>query len=249
MAIAGSLTAEEWAALAVSAAAAAGEYYNTQQTAKRQDRQLAASITNQTAIQKKANQRVNQTIQQLQGSTSDQARQQRLADYMGTLQKGKAKITAGLTGQPVGGATFQADAANAAQQAQDYGQQTAGLLSRIDAPAVQRQAEGTDYGHLATDLSQIGMQSQGQAFLDRLRLAAIRRNAKIDLAAGLLGAAGGAMGGSGGGNGALDTSLDPNTPYYGPGSTIAYGQFGGNTGPALSRTTPYYGPGSTRYLQ
>lgn len=182
-------------ALALAAAAAGTEYYNTENTAKRQDKQAAQSILNQTNIQKKANSRVQQTIQQVQGSSPADARAQRLADYMKTLNQAKARTDAGLTNPAIGGAAFQADSANAAQQANDYGQQTAGLLARIDAPTVQRQQEGFDYGQLATDLDAIQNQSAGQAFLDRLKQASIRRNAKLDLAAGLMSAASGGVGG------------------------------------------------------
>lgn len=179
-------------ALALAAAAAGTEYYNTEQTANRQDKQAAQSILDQTNIQKKANSRVQQTINQAKASTPADARAQRLADYMKTLNQAKARTTAGLTNPVIGGQAFQTDSAAAAQQAQDYGTQTAGLLSRIDAPTVQRQQEGFDYGQLATDLGALGSQSAGQSFLDRLKQASIRRNAKLDLAAGLMSAGAGA---------------------------------------------------------
>lgn len=185
-------------ALALAAAAAGTEYYNTEQTAHRQDQQAAQSILNQTNIQKKANSRVQQTIQQVQGSNAADARAQRLNQYMQTLNQAKARTQAGLTNQLVGGQAFQADSAAAANQAENYGAQTAGLLSRIDAPALQRQQEGFDYGQLATDLGAIQSQSAGQAFLDRLKQASIRRNAKLDLAAGLMSAGAGAVGGAAG---------------------------------------------------
>lgn len=209
--------------LALAALAAGTEYYNAEDTAKRQDKQAAQNILDQMQIQKKANQQVQQTIQKVQASNPNDARAQRLADYMKTLNQAKARTTAGLTNPVVGGQAFQTDSAAAAQQAQDYGTQTAGLLSRIDAPTVQRQQEGFDYGKLATDLSAIQNQSAGQAFIDRLKQASIRRNAKLDLAAGLMSAGAGAVGGAGGG-GTAGGALSTSTPYYGPGTTN-YGQF------------------------
>lgn len=204
--------------LALAAAAAGTEYYNTEQTAKRQDRQAAQSILDQTNIQKKANARVQQTIQQTQASTAADARAQRLSDYMQTLNQAKGRTTAGLTNPVVGGQAFQADSAAAANQAENYGEQTAGLLSRIDAPGVQRQQEGFDYGQLATDLSALQNQSAGQAFLDKIKQASIRRNAKLDLAAGLMSAAGGAAGGSGGSG-----ELVGNTTSSGGNTVFGYG--------------------------
>jgi hypothetical protein len=234
--------------LALAALAAGTEYYNTQETAKREDKQAAQSILDQMGIQKKANARTQQTIQQVQGSTAADARAQRLQDYMHTLNQAKARTTAGLTNPVVGGSTFQADSAAAANQAQNYGDQTAALLSRIDAPVVQRQQEGFDYGQLATDLNAIGHQSAGQAFLDRLKQASIRRNAKLDLAASLMSAGAGGVASMGSTGAGMDTSLNTGTDYYGPGSTFAYGEFGGQTGNPLSVSKPYYGRGSTNYL-
>jgi hypothetical protein len=209
--------------LALAAAAAGTEYYNTEQTAKRQDRQAAQSILNQTNLQKKANARVQQTIQKAQTSNASDARAQRLSDYMHTLNQAKARTTAGLSNPLVGGQAFQADSAAAANQAENYGAQTAGLLSRIDAPGVQRQQEGFDYGQLATDLGLLQNQSSGQAFLDRLKQASIRRNAKLDLAAGLMSAAGGAVGGSGGSG-----ELVGNTTSTGGNTVFGYGYGTGN---------------------
>lgn len=211
-------------ALALAAAAAGTEYYNTEQTAHRQDQQAAQSILDQTNIQKKANARVQQTIQQVQGSNAADARAQRLGQYMQTLNQAKARTTAGLTNPVVGGQAFQADSAAAANQAENYGEQTAGLLSRIDAPAVQRQQEGFDYGQLATDLGALQSQSAGQAFLDRLKQASIRRNAKLDLAAGLMSAGAGAVGGSA----ANDGQLVGNTTSTGGNTVFGYGYGVGN---------------------
>ena len=184
----------------VAALAAGAQYKNTQDTARRQDEQAAQGILSQSRIQKKADSRVDQTVQQLEGSTSADAKAARLDDYMNTLRANKASLTRGLT-PTIGGAAFQADSSNAAAGTQDFASKTAGLMARMDAPGVQRQQEGFDYGNLATDLGQIGRQSQGQSFLDQLKLNAIRRNAKIDLAAGLANAyAGSAMGSSGAAN-------------------------------------------------
>lgn len=217
-------------ALALAAASAGAEYYNTEQTANRQDKQAAQSILDQTAIEKKANARTQQTLQQIQGSNATDARAQRLADYMQTLNQAKARTQAGLTNPVVGGSTFQADSAAAANQAQNFGTQTAGLLSRIDAPVVQRQQEGFDYGRLATDLSQLQNQSAGTAFLDKLKQASIRRNSKLDLAAGLMSAASGGVSGADGGTGsAIDWGSSANNGVWnGMNVPAGFNGFGGH---------------------
>lgn len=185
-------------ALALAAAAAGTQYYNTTQTAKRQDNSLADSIRHQSKIQKEGDQAVNATVDKIAASKSESAREQRLGDYLQVLRRNKATTTAGLE-PAVGGAAFKADAAQAANDAAAYGDTNAGLMARMDAPGLQRQAEGFDYGRLGTDLGLVGRESQGQQFLDQIKLNAIRRNAKLDLAAGLMSAAAGGVAGSAGG--------------------------------------------------
>lgn len=187
-------------ALAAMAAAAGGEYYNTQNTARRQDQAAADSIRNQSLLQKKADVQVNDTVQKLAGSNASTAQKARLDDYLSTLQRNKATTTAGLT-PTIGSNTFKADAANAANDANGYATKTAGLMASMDAPGIQRQAEGFDYGKLGTDLGLIGRQSQGQSFLDQVRMNGIRRNPNIDLGAGLLNAYAGSTVGAGGAGG------------------------------------------------
>jgi len=190
--------------LIMMALAAGGEYYNTEKTASRQDQAAADAIRNQGNIQKEGDAKVSDTVAKLADSTAAAAKEQRLTDYLQVLRRNKDTTTAGLT-PTIGSDAFRADANAAAGDAQNYAQQTAGLMARMDAPGIQRQQEGFDYGRLGTDLGLIGRESQGQAFLDQLRQRGIRRNAKIDLASGLLMAGAGAMGGAGG-TGANGTS-------------------------------------------
>jgi len=168
---------------------------NTRRTERKQDNQLATSIRNQSNKQHKADAKVNEEVAALEQSTASDERKQRLNDYMQTIQKSKGAMTSGLT-PAVGSDTFKADAAKAAADVQQGAANDAGLYSRIDAPTMQRQGEAFGYGHLATDLGLIGRESQGQSFLDDLRLRAIRRNPWIDLAATTASAAGGAYGGN-----------------------------------------------------
>ena len=184
-------------ALAAAAAAAGGSYYNTQQTAKHQDEAAADSIRNQSLLQKQADAKVNDTVHDLQGSTSADAKAQRLDDYLNVLRANKGKQEQGLTPN-IGSQTFQTDSTVRAANSDDYAAKTAGLMARMDAPQIQRQNEGFGYGNLATDLNLVGRQAQGQSFLDQLRLNAIRRNAKIDLASSLLMSGAGAAYGAGG---------------------------------------------------
>lgn len=186
--------------LALAAAAAGGQYYNTQHTAARQDQAATNAILNQSKIQKQADSAVNDEVAKLQGSNSADEAQTRLDDYMGVLRANRARTENGLTPN-VGSTAFQTDAATRATGADEFAAKTAGLMARIDAPQMQRQGEAFSYGNLGTDLGLIGRQSQGQNFIDQLKLNAIRRNAKIDLASGLMSAAGGSMAGAAGSGG------------------------------------------------
>lgn len=180
--------------LALAAAAAGGSYYNTTKTAQRQDNQAAIGIQNQSRIQKGADAKVNEAVAKLADSNADSAKQSRLDDYMNVLRRNRSTTEGGLTPN-IGSDTFKTDAATAANDASSYADKTAGLMARMDAPGMQRQQEGFDYGHLATDIGLIGRESQGQNFLDQLKLGRIRRNAKIDLASGLMSAAAGGVAG------------------------------------------------------
>jgi hypothetical protein len=178
--------------LALAAAAAGGSYYNTQKTAQRQDNQAALGIQNQSRIQKQADTKVNDAVAKLADSNAASAKEGRLDDYLNVLRRNRSTTEAGLT-PVIGSDTFKTDAATAANDANSYADKTASLMARMDAPGIQRQQEGFDYGNLATDIGLIGRESQGQNFLDQLKLRNIRRNAKIDLASGLLSAAAGGV--------------------------------------------------------
>lgn len=189
---------------------------NTRSTERRQDAQAAQSVRNQAGKQKEADARVGEEVEKLKASTAEDERKQRMADYMQTIQRSKQPMTEGLTPQ-VGSDAFKADAADAAQGVQDYAANRAGLLSRIDGATLQRQNEGVGFGNLATDIGLIQRQSQGDAFLNELRMRAIRRNPWMDAAATTIGAAGSAYGSYGGGT--TSTGV--------PGSRMAGGGTGG----------------------
>jgi len=194
-----------WVAVGVGLALAVGgaavSYDNTRKTERRTDNALFEQIRNQGLKQREADAKVNNQIQELEGSTSKDEQAGRLDDYMQTLRANRGRVEAGLT-PAIGSATFRADAANDAADVMKYSGDTANLLSRIDAAGLQRQGESFGYGNLATDLSLIGREAQGLNWLDELRVKrAARRNAGQDALASLLSGAGSAVGASGGGGG------------------------------------------------
>lgn len=198
--------------IAIALAGTAAQQAETQRVERKQDQETAQGLLSQSRRQQEADRRVNDEIAQLETSTADAARNDRLGQYMQQLQRGRKQAVAGLEG-PIGGATFQADAGAARAGADNAAATTAGLMSRIDAPQLQRQQEAFGYGKLATDLDMEARASRGQQFIDQLRLRQIRRRPEVDLLAGLATAAGGSMAGGGAANGASGPRTGAN--FYG----------------------------------
>ncbi|QEU34138.1 hypothetical protein [Stenotrophomonas maltophilia] len=198
--------------IAIALAGTAAQQAETQRVERKQDQETAQGLLNQSRRQQDADRRVNDEIAQLETSTADAARNDRLGQYMQQLQRGRKQAVAGLEG-PIGGATFQADAGAARAGADNAAATTAGLMSRIDAPQLQRQQEAFGYGKLATDLDMEARASRGQQFIDQLRLRQIRRRPEVDLLAGLATAAGGSMAGGGAANAASGPRMGAN--FYG----------------------------------
>lgn len=186
-------------ALALAGLSAGTSYYNSQKTASAQDSQLADQIRGQAKIQQRADGKVNEEVAKLKDSTSEKHRKEALDSYMQTLLTHKSKLLGGLTPN-FGSDTFRQDAAQTAGEVEGYAGDTAGMMARIDAPAMQRQDEATSYGNLATDISLLQRESKGQSFIDELRLRAIRRSPGLDALSAFLGGA--ARSGFGGGAGA-----------------------------------------------
>jgi len=184
--------------LVLEGLSAGASYINTRNTEHKQDAALAQQIRDQGQYQQQADSKVNQEVATLSKSSSAASKQKALDDYTNTLLTNKKKTNAGLT-QDIGSAAFKADQAAAAKGVDQYGAQQAGLMSRIDAPTMQRTQEGYGYGNLGTDLGLIGRDAQGTNFIDSLKLRQIRRNPWLDLASQVAGGAAGAMGGGGGG--------------------------------------------------
>ena len=221
------MTTSTMIGLGLAAAAAGAQQYNTRQTAKRQDQQAAAGIRQQGIRQQAADARVNEAVSELEGSTAEAARAQRLDEYMTGLRRNRGNMQSGLA-PSIGSQAFRDDSARAAEDVQNYAERSAGLLSRIDAPAMQRQGEAFGMGNLATDIGLIGRQSAGDQFINDLRLRAIRRNPWIDAGAQVAGAYGGTLIGNAGSN----QMSSPTGAVYTP------VQQGGRAVYSSARTTP-----------
>lgn len=126
--------------------------------------------------------------------------------YLTTLRQGQQN--AGLNTGPGGfSEAYRQGTAEAGQQLGEYGSTRAGLLSRIDAPRLQRQNEGILFDTLGNELRMIGREASGQNYLDQLRYNSIRRDPWLDALSGVASGAGGAMA-SGAGSSA-NTTIGP----------------------------------------
>jgi hypothetical protein len=165
-----------WVPLALAAVGAGTSYYNTQQTAKRQDNSLADQIRQQSARQREADTQVNDLVQKRAGSDAAGERAQTLGGYLDQVRAATGASTSGLGQVGRTSDAYQQSANDAALGVADYGQKTAQLMSRIDAPAQQRQREALENAQFQTDLGLIKRNASGDDYLARLRLQNIRAN-------------------------------------------------------------------------
>lgn len=211
----------------LSLAAAAGTAYNTNRTAKEQDDQATAGIIQSASRQRQATEKVDNSVKELEASRSGDERTQRMDQYMDALRRGKGAAEAGLA-PGVGSEAFRADSVAAAGGVNADAGKVAGLLSRMDAPGMQRQGEAFGYGNLATEVGLIGKESQSDAWINQLRMNSIKRNPWIDAAATGLNAYAGASAGGGASGGEWAQPMAPGGQGVSPISGVTVR--GGGTG-------------------
>lgn len=165
-----------WVSAAVAIAAATADYENNRQVARKQDNELAANLRNQAALQQQENVKTNQLIQKTAQSTPDAAKGDLLGKFMAQIKADGGNATRPL-GQAGAVSNAYTKAANdAALGVSDYGTTNANLLSAIDAPAIQRQAEAANLSRYGTQLNDLKRQSSAAEFLSQMRLQSIRPN-------------------------------------------------------------------------
>lgn len=208
-----------WVAVAVAAAAALTSAYNTRQTAKKQDQAIAEGIRQQAKIQKRGNQQISMSLDKLEKSRSGPEQASALEQYRQALRGTESQAR---SGQAVEGLSEAYDAATREGTATAQGNvgNIADLLSRMDAPNLQRQREGIGAADLGLNLSTLGRDAAGADFLARMKAQNIRRNPWLDAAAAAMSAYAGGGGGGGFGGGTYTsrgTSATPQTTATGSG--------------------------------
>lgn len=173
---------EPYAIMALATAAGAA---NQQRTLKKQDRAAAAGIRSQAAGRREAASKVNERIAELDRANPQDVARGRLAEYMTALRRNQPSAEGSLPDVAGASSRFDTDVAAARADTRGEAETTAGRLSRMDAPGIQRQGESIRTAELARDIGEIGRQSGAQDYLTRLKIRGIRANPWIDAIASL----------------------------------------------------------------
>jgi len=186
-----------WVAVGVAVASAAVSQYNTAKTAKRQDRNAAAGIAEQSRLQREANARTDQQIDDLAQSGPEDEFRTRSGQIRDQQRRKQGMALAGITNTGGGDAVTQmAEAAGG--QAVGYGDDINEWLSGMAAPGLQRQGEAFQRADVESSLNSLRRDSAQQDYLTKLKASGIRRNPWLDMLSTGLSAYSGAKGFGGG---------------------------------------------------
>jgi hypothetical protein len=190
----------------MSLVAGATTAYQADRQASKQDAALAQGMRQQGARQREANARVDQELEKLKTSNADAERKSANDQYMQQLQRTRAAAEGSVPGVVGGSDRFASDVIAQNAAAEQTSAKIADLMSRIAAPALQRQRENTGFGRLTSDVGVIGRGSAGDDFLTQLRVRGIRANPWVTAGAGVLGGAAQGMAANGWGAGTVPDS-------------------------------------------
>jgi hypothetical protein len=190
--------------------------YNNDKAANEQDAALAAGQRQQGQLQQQANQATQKLINQYQTSSQGPYQAKSLQQFMAAMNANPGNNAQPLNQVGATSSAYQAGAKQAAQGISTYGNTTAGLMSQMDAPAMQRQALTGDTLAYGSNLGEIQNQSKTDQFLAQLKAQSDQPNPWLSGVSSLLGAFGGAYGkGAFGGGSAAGVSdgTTGSTPY------------------------------------
>jgi len=171
--------------LGLLATALGAKTINTRQTARRQDRELAAGIRKQGEIGRESAGRVQEEIASLAESNPEAEKAEAIKGFMNTLQANKDLTSEAVPGVPGASKRFAEDVSGALSGVGARAGGRAELLSKIDAPGRQRTREAVGRGQLAADVRGFQDRSQTEDFMARLRASEQRNNPIVDILADL----------------------------------------------------------------
>ena len=168
--------------------------YNSDKAANEQDAALAAGQRQQGQLQQQANQATQKLISQYQTSSEGPYQAKSMKDFMAAVAANPANTSQPLNQVGDTSSAYQAGAKAASQGISTYGNTTAGLMSQMDAPAMQRQALTGDTLAYGSNLGEIQNQSKTDQFLAQLKASSITPNPWLTGVSSLLGTFGNAYG-------------------------------------------------------
>jgi len=181
------------AGLLLSTIGGGTKFINQQAALRRQDRQAAEGIRRQGALQRGANVKVGQQIEDIAGSTGEPERAESLGGFLDALRAAEDTTTGALPSVPGASQRFAERVEGGKKRIATAGTERAGRLSRIDAPRFQRIGEGQRIGLTARDLGEVARQSRAEDFLTQLRVASERPNEFINALGSIASGAGSAL--------------------------------------------------------
>lgn len=167
--------------------------YNQQRALSKQDKAAAQGIRQQSELQRQASGRTMQHVDEFARSDPSAEQAQSLDGFMNALRASQNSTEGSL--RPVAGANprFAEDVAASRQGLGQESAARAGRMSAIDAPMLQRLRERQQFNTAATDIGELGRQSDATDFLTRLRVNSIQPNPWLGAAAGIMQGAGTGM--------------------------------------------------------
>ncbi len=161
--------------LAIAAAGTGVGVANQEAAARRADRIAAQGIREQGVRQTEANARVDQEVANVAGSNAEGERQAANAQYMDQLRRSRAAAR-GMTDVPGASSRYSEEVAEGDQAVDSTAARVADLMSRVNAPLMQRDRELQGFDRLRSDVGVIGRAAAGDDFLNQLRLRSVRPN-------------------------------------------------------------------------
>jgi len=172
--------------LGLLASALTAKTINTRQTARRQDRELAAGIRKQGEIGRESAGRVQEEISSLAASDPEAEKAEAIQGFMNTLRANQDLTQEAVPGVPGASERFAEDVSGAQAGVGARAGGRASLLSKIDAPSRQRTREAVGRGQLAADVRGFADRSEMEDFMARLRASEQRNNPLIDIGADII---------------------------------------------------------------
>jgi len=162
--------------------------YNQHQTANAQNDDLAAGQIQQAQLNKQSNTATQKVISQFQNSTAQPYQAAALGKFNAALAANESNANAPLNQVGNTSAAYKQAAQAAATGISTYGQGNANLMSQIDAPQMQRQAETGDTLAYGSQIGQIQQNSKADAYLAQLKAQSEQPNPWIGGLSDVLGA-------------------------------------------------------------